>query len=397
MVLSFVNRIPIDPNDPVLMVELEETSFREDRASDVFMDEGCGHLETLTEEANGSLVIREPNEGNPTLPPGDWAPVQGKGLRQPSPSWGVVDNPRGAAAQLGIAVMLIMKGLKITQFLSQMNQIPKSLRAEKQFVIDIVEPFHNPVSPRLGFGDEDDLHPQIQTEADEEPEAARVAVGPSKGQFVVHLKVARNAQFLPGSHDGLDDVGVSLVGDGGQGHDVAGGVNEMDPIESAPALKIAGSHQVQLMDIIGLLGRQRRIGLATRLVGRFNHQALPFEDPVDGPDRRERLDAELSELPLDGQGSFLSVLSGSKPFPDFTDQALHNLRGLPGDSLGGPAAVLGPHGTAGIVASQPVIEPAPGSFQCLANGTNLFALEKSLNRMDASLLFLHRSTSCLEA
>jgi hypothetical protein len=68
----------------------------------------------------------------------------------------------------------------------------------------------------VSLGDTDELHTQVQAQADEQAETMRVSVGTPKGELVVHLQVAGPAQFLPAGHQRLHHIGGLLAGHSGQ-------------------------------------------------------------------------------------------------------------------------------------------------------------------------------------
>lgn len=230
-----------------------------------------------------------------------------------------MDRPRGSLAKLSIAVATVVEALEVGQLLLYMSEAGKSLRTEKELVIDIVKLLDNAVTPGFALGDEDDLHPQIQAEADKQAEAAGIKIGSPKRELIVELEVAGNSQPLPGTHEGLDDLDVALAGQSPEGHGVAEGVDKVSTIEALFAFEVAGTDEVELMDVIRSGDFQSGIRGAAGAVNGFVHQALAFEDAVDGPDRRQGFNPHLLELPLDGQGSPLGVSGFEEPFADLAD------------------------------------------------------------------------------
>lgn len=231
------------------------------------------------------------------------------------------------------------------------------LAAEEELIIDIIEALNDPVAPGFCFRDKDRFHTQVEAQSNEEPEAAGVTVGASEGQLIVHLEPPGDAQPLPGRHESLDDINRPLAEHGLQRHSVTEGIDEVDSVEPLSALEIARTHQVQLVKIIRLPEKHGGIRLSLGDINRLDHQAVPFEDPVNCPDLRQGINPQLLELPLDGQGTFLGVLCGHKSLPDFADQTLHFVRGLRRNPLGSPGVALEPIRIARVVVLEPIVKP----------------------------------------
>lgn len=285
-----------------------------------------------------------------------------------------MDSPRGALSEFGITVVGVVESFKAQQFLLQQYQTLELLAAKEELVIDIIEFLHDPVAPRFCLRDEEDFHSQVQAETDEMSEAAGVAIGASKRQFVVHLEVVRDAQPLPAGDHGLDDLGIPLVRQRGESHGIAEGVNEMSPVEAFFAFEVAGSDQVQLMNLVGLSRFQGGIGSRSRLVSRFDQKPLPLKDTVDGPDPRQELDSELLKLPLNGHSSLLGVLGFDKSLPNRTDQLDDGLGNSLERLFGSSGLTLSPEGIAGVIEFEPFIEPWSGTSESMTDRTGVLSL-----------------------
>ena len=96
------------------------------------------------------------------------------------------------------------------QLCRQVGPVAAGPAPPERLVILAVKALDNAIAPGLPAGDKDDLHPQIQAQADEEAETTRAPVGPAQGEFVVHLQVAGTAQFRPGTSASTASVACVL-------------------------------------------------------------------------------------------------------------------------------------------------------------------------------------------
>lgn len=98
-----------------------------------------------------------------------------------------MDSPRGTLSELGVTVVTVVEALKDWQFSFEMFEAGKLLRAQEELIIDIVELLDGAITPGFALGDEEQLHAQVQAQADKKAKASGVAVGSPKGEFVVDL------------------------------------------------------------------------------------------------------------------------------------------------------------------------------------------------------------------
>lgn len=307
-----------------------------------------------------------------------------------------MDRPRGALSKLGVAVIAVMEAFKAREFSLQVNQASKSLGAQEELVIDIVELLDGAITPGFALRDEEQLHTQVQAQADKKAEASGVAVGASKRQFVVDLQGAGDSQALPSSDNGLHDVDVVFAGQSLEGHSVAKDIDEMGPVEALFASQVAGTDQVELVDIVGLSCLHGWVRDSAWTVDGAVHQALLLEDTIDGPDLGQRVNAQFFELPLDGERSLLGIFGFEQSFAHCTDGLCNRLGSLVRDLVRGSGSTVSPVEIAWVVAFEPLVEPASGSAAGLTNNASWFALKETCDRIDSSLLFCHGLPSFAE-
>lgn len=388
--IFFRNSVAASFNNLILMSELEQSCFGIDGTRDVLVDQRRVDQEAFAEEANRTLLISKADERDAPISPRQTFSMEHKLLGQQWVRNADMNAPGRLLSKFGIAMLGVVESFESRQFFSEMLKTLKPLASKKELLIDVVEAFHNPVTPRLCFRDEDWFHTQVEAQANEQTEAAGIAVGASEGKLVVHLEHLGYTQPLPSRHDSLNDISRPLAGCCLQCHSVTEGIDKMDSVEPLTALEVSRTHQVQLVDAVGSLGKYRGIGCFTGHVSGLDHQPVPLEDSVDRPDIRQRFDSHLLELPLDGECSFLGVPGGREPSSDFTNQTFHFLCDFSGNLLGSPGAVLWPSWIFGTVAFEPIVEPPARAAQSPTDDADLFTLEISSDRFDASFLLLHR-------
>jgi hypothetical protein len=108
---------------------------------------------------------------------------------------------------------------------------------------------------------------------------------------------------------------------------------------------------------MGALGCQGEVRSTTGLIRALAGKASAGEKPVHRPDRRHRLDAQLLELPVDGQRPPLSLTRLYQSWPELTNPPLQLCWGRRRESLRGPQGVLSPARMRGIIAFEPLVQP----------------------------------------
>ena len=190
--------------------------------------------------------------------------------------------------------------------------------------------FDNAVAPRLAFRDKDDFCTHMQTKADEQAKTPGIAIGSPEGELIIDLEISGDTQSLPlgpkASAEGL----IMLCGDCFKGDSITAGIDEMKAIEAISAGEVPGSNQVQLLHFTGPPGFEFRITRARALRQEGWTKIETFNDAIDRPDPGERIDAELAELPLDGNGTPLRVLAPKQSLSHLADESFGVLGKLSG-------------------------------------------------------------------
>lgn len=119
-------------------------------------------------------------------------------------NWGIPsfldDLERSLAFKIAIPMVLVMKELKVLGLGSELAITPKPLSSKEPAVVGIIEALHSPITPRLPYGDENDLDSQRKAEPEDNAEGTRVAVASTKTELVVDLKEVWDSHGSPTTH-----------------------------------------------------------------------------------------------------------------------------------------------------------------------------------------------------
>lgn len=124
------------------------------------------------------------------------------------------------------------------------------MSAKEPFVVGVIEPFHNAVTPRLSDRDEDRMNTVAQAEADDHPHGPGIPVAAPEVQRVVQLQVIRDSHGLPTAQKTLADVGILFCSLSLGVDFMAEQVNNIQRIESTVIFDVARPHQVHLVDVV---------------------------------------------------------------------------------------------------------------------------------------------------
>lgn len=94
-------------------------------------------------------------------------------------------------------MMPVVKELKVLGLRSEMSVTAKPLGSEESSIIGLIKAFHNSITPRFSFRDEDHFDPHEQTEPQDNAKGSGVTIASSKAEFVVDLKKVWEPHGLP--------------------------------------------------------------------------------------------------------------------------------------------------------------------------------------------------------
>lgn len=119
-------------------------------------------------------------------------------------NWGIPsllnDLERSLAFKIAIPMVLVMKEFKVLGLGSELAITPKPLSSKEPAVVGIIKALHSPITPRLPYGDENNLDSQRKAEPENNAEGTRVAVASTKAELVVDLKEVWDSHGSPTTH-----------------------------------------------------------------------------------------------------------------------------------------------------------------------------------------------------
>ena len=147
-------------------------------------------------------------------------------------------------------MVLVMKELKVLGLGSELAITPKPLPSKKLSIVGVIEAFHDSITPRFSYRDEDNLDTHHQAESQNDAKGTRVAIASTETEFVVELKEVGDAHGFPATDQALSDCSVVFAPLGMDKDPVTVKVDHMERIEAAVVFDIARSQQVGLVDVV---------------------------------------------------------------------------------------------------------------------------------------------------
>jgi hypothetical protein len=152
--------------------------------------------------------------------------------------------------EAAIAMMPIMEEFKVFGLGSEMAIGTKPLPSKESPIIGIIEAFHDSITPRFSYGDEDNLDTQQQAEFQNNAKGARVTIASSKTEFVVDLEKVRNPHGLPAAEQ-TQGYGLIVFPSLGMNKDsMAAAIHDIEGIETPVVLDVSGAHEIRLMNMV---------------------------------------------------------------------------------------------------------------------------------------------------
>jgi hypothetical protein len=147
-------------------------------------------------------------------------------------------------------MVFIVEEVEILGLGFEMPIVPKPLGAEESSIIGIIEALHGSVPPRFSDRDKDRFYPQKQTESEDDPKGARVAIAPPEAKFVVELKKVGHSHGFPTADQPQSRRVVVFSSLGMKKNSVAVEIDDIERIEPPIALDISRPDEVCLMDMV---------------------------------------------------------------------------------------------------------------------------------------------------
>jgi len=147
-------------------------------------------------------------------------------------------------------MVLVVKELKILGLGSELAITPKPLPSKKLSIVGVIEAFHDSITPRFSYGDEDDLDTHHQAESQNDAKGTRVAIASTEAEFVVELEKVWNTHRLPAAEQAQRYGLVVFPSLGVEKDSVAGAIDDIERMEASIVLDVPGTQEICLMDVV---------------------------------------------------------------------------------------------------------------------------------------------------
>jgi hypothetical protein len=144
----------------------------------------------------------------------------------------------------------VVEQLKVLGLRSEMSITPKPLGSEKSSIIGIIEAFHNSITPRFSYRDEDNFDPHQQTEPEDEAKGSGITIASPKAEFVVDLEKVRDPHGLPAVDQAQSHSLVVFLPLWMEKDPVTVEIDNVERIETAIVLDVSWAHEICLMDMV---------------------------------------------------------------------------------------------------------------------------------------------------
>ena len=147
-------------------------------------------------------------------------------------------------------MVLVMKELKILGLGSELAITPKPLPSKKLSIVGVIEAFHDSITPRFSYRDEDNLDTHHQAESQNDAKGTRVAIASTETEFVVELEKVWNTHRLPAAEQTQRYGLVVFPSLGGEKDSVTGAIDDIERMEASIVLDVPGTQEICLMDVV---------------------------------------------------------------------------------------------------------------------------------------------------
>jgi hypothetical protein len=147
-------------------------------------------------------------------------------------------------------MMPIMEEFKVLGLGSEVTIGTKPLPSKESPIIGIIEAFHDSITPRFSYGDEDNLYTHHQAESQNDAKGTRVTIASTEAEFVVDLEKVWNTHGLPAAEQAQRYGLVVFPPLGIEKDSVAGAIYDIERMETSIVLDVPGTQEICLMDVI---------------------------------------------------------------------------------------------------------------------------------------------------
>jgi hypothetical protein len=147
-------------------------------------------------------------------------------------------------------MMPVVKTLKVLRLLLQRCIAWEPLSSEELPVVRVVEVFDHPVPPGLPDGNKDRGDAIMETDAQDDPQRAGIAITSPETQIIVHLQELRDTHRFPALHEACRHLIVFLRPSGLDIHPVAEDIDDVEGVKSPVPLDVSRTDKITLMNVV---------------------------------------------------------------------------------------------------------------------------------------------------
>jgi hypothetical protein len=189
-----------DGDEVLCQVDLYLVKSGNDFGSDVGVDQAFGEGEMFSEDIEFAVTSNEPDDRNDTV----WMRVnlwQGEPRRRKDGGVALhLNNLQGSFPfEAAVMVVEVVKKGEVAGLGFEVLIIPKPLSPEEFALVGVIEVLHGATAPGFPERNEDHLDPEGETEFQDNPERARIAVASTKTELVVDLEKIGHSHRSPAS------------------------------------------------------------------------------------------------------------------------------------------------------------------------------------------------------
>ena len=151
-------------------------------------------------------------------------------------------------------MVFVMEEVEAFRLGFEMPIAAKPLGAEESFVVGVIEALHGSVPPGFANRDEDGFDSQKQTEPENDPEGAGVAIASPKAKLVVELQEIGQSHGFPAADQAQHRRIVVFSSLRMEKDPMAVKIDDVERKEPPVALDISRSDEIGLVDIVAPQG-----------------------------------------------------------------------------------------------------------------------------------------------
>jgi hypothetical protein len=240
-----------DGDEILRQVNLYLVKSGNDLGPNVGIDQAFGEGETFPEDIEFAVTSNEPDDRDDTV----WMRVnlwQGEPRRRKDGGVPLhLNNLQGSFPfEAAVTVVAVVKKGEVAGLGFEVLIIPEPLSPEEFSLVGVIEVLHSAIAPGFSERDEDNLDPEGETEFQDNPERARIAVASTKTELVVDLEKVGHSHGSPASQQARGHCLVVLGPLRMSIDPMAVKVQEIERVKAAVVFDVAWAHQVGLVDVV---------------------------------------------------------------------------------------------------------------------------------------------------